>query len=79
MKPLQGDSAIKWKALDNTAYFTMMTSFLLNPAYYMAAYKGHQSIDTKDKTTKMLSLLTKTTELAWKSRPACTGEQHFIW
>lgn len=55
----------------------MMTSFPLDPAYYMAAYKRHQSIATKDKTDKMLSLQTKATEkLAWKSRAVCTGEQH---
>lgn len=41
LKPLQGDSESKQKALE--AYFAMMASFLEDPAYYMAAYKRHQS------------------------------------
>lgn len=54
----------------------MMTSFPQDPAFYMAAYKRRQSVDTTDRTDKMLLLQTKATKkLTLKSRAVCTSEQ----
>lgn len=63
LKPLQCDSGSKLKAFE--AYFPMMTSFLLDPAYYTAAYKRHQS-RPRVKTDKMLSQMKATETLPSK-------------